>query len=177
MAVQATDLLVISRGGVLYKAPVSDLPSGGGGSDPWTWAKLTADRANSTVTLAAATDLSFTAAANTTYVVELLGAFTSAATTAGMAAALDIPSGSVVGQGYHPVSATASGSFEQIADNATTGATAGVRAAATLVPVGAQWIVAVGATGGTVQLTFRSEVAGQAIVLKANLTALRSRPI
>jgi hypothetical protein len=28
-----------------------------------------------------------------------------------------------------------------------------------------------------VQLTFRSEVAGQAIVLKANLTALRSRSI
>ena len=31
MAVTSTDLLVIERGGTLYKAPVSELPSGGGG--------------------------------------------------------------------------------------------------------------------------------------------------
>lgn len=149
-------------------------PSGG---DPWTWAKLTADRSNSTVTLAAATDLSFTALANTTYIVELIGAFTSAATTTGVAVALDIPSGSVVGQVYHPISATTSGSVEQIADNATTGATTGVRAANTNVPIGGQWIVVVGATGGTVQLMFRSEIAASAVVLKANLTVLRTRSI
>lgn len=167
---------MVQRGGTLYKATVADLPSGGGGADPWTFAKLAADQTNSTVTLAGS-GLSFTAAANTTYMVELIGAFTAAATTTGIAVALDIPSGSVVGQVYHPISATASGSTEQIADNATTGATTGVRAAATLVPIGGQWIVAVGATGGTVQLTFRSEVAGSAVVLKANLTVLRSRAI
>ena len=31
MAVTSTDLLMIERGGTLYKAPVSELPSGGGG--------------------------------------------------------------------------------------------------------------------------------------------------
>ena len=34
MAVQSTDLLMIERAGVLHKAAVSDLPSGGGGADP-----------------------------------------------------------------------------------------------------------------------------------------------
>lgn len=176
MALQATDLLLIQRGTTLYKAEVGSLPNGSGGADPWSWAKLAADVTNSTVTLATS-GLSFTATANTTYVVELIGAFTSAATTTGIAVALDIPSGSVVGQGYHPISATASGSVEQITDNATTGATTGVRAAATLVPIGGQWIVAVGATGGPVILTFRSEVAGSAVVLKGGLTVLRSRAI
>ena len=33
MAVTSTDLLMIERGGTLYKAPVSELPSGGGGAD------------------------------------------------------------------------------------------------------------------------------------------------
>lgn len=176
MPLQDTDLLLVQRGGVLYKATVADLP--GGGSDPWTIAKLSADQTNSTVTLANAAGLSFTALPNTDYIVELVGAFTAAATTTGIALALDIPSGSVVGQVYHPISATASGSTEQIADNATTGATTGVRAAATLVPIGAQWTLTTGATGGTVQLTFRSEVAGSAVVLKAvPRTMLRSRVI
>lgn len=177
MPVQSTDLLIVERAGTLYKAAVSDLPSGGGGSDPWAWAKLTADRTNSTVTLAAATDLSFTAAANTTYIVQLIGSFTSAATTTGIAVALDIPSGSVSGQAYHPISATALGSVEQIADNASTGATTGVRAAATVVPISGEWIVAVGATGGLVQLMFRSEIAASAVVMKAGISALGRRAI
>jgi hypothetical protein len=151
--------------------------SGGGGSDPWTWTKLAADVANSTVTLAPVTGLSFAASANTTYLVDVIGTFTSAATTTGIALALDIPSGSVVGFANHPVSATGMGSTEQIADNATTGTTSGVRAAATNVPITARYIVAVGATGGTVQLTFRSEIAASAVTMKAGLTALGRRVI
>ncbi len=150
---------------------------GGGGSDPWVWQKLAADVANSTVTLAPATGLSFAASANTTYLVELVGAFTSAATTTGIAVALDIPSGSVAGQTIHPTSVTALGGSEQIADNATTGATTGVRAAATNVPIMARFIVAVGAVAGTVQLQFRSEVAASAVTLKAGLTAMGRRVI
>jgi hypothetical protein len=151
--------------------------AGGGGSDPWTWQKLAADVANSTVTLAPVTGLSFAAAANTSYLVEVVGAFTSAATTTGIALALDIPSGSVVGQMIANISATALGSTEQIADNATTGATTSVRAAATNTPVTASFIVAIGATGGTVQLQFRSEIAGSAVTMKANLTAMGRRAI
>jgi hypothetical protein len=149
----------------------------GSGSDPWTWQKLAADVANSTVTLAPVTGMSFAAAANTTYLVEVLGAFQAAATTTGIAVALDIPSGSVIGQALANISATTTGVTEQIADNATTGATTGVRAANTNTPVSARFVVAVGATGGTIQLQFRSEVAASAVTMKAALTAMGRRII
>jgi hypothetical protein len=151
--------------------------AGGGGSDPWSWTKLAADVANNTVTLAPVTGLSFAASANTTYLVELIGAFQSAATTTGIAIALDIPSGAISGQIVHSTSASALGGTEQIADNATTGATSGVRAANTNAPITARWIIAIGATGGTVQLQLRSEVAASAVTLKAGLTALGRRAI
>jgi hypothetical protein len=149
----------------------------GGGIDPWTWQKLTADVANSTTTLAPVTGLSFTAIANMTYLVEIIGAFQSAATTTGIALALDIPSGSVVGQVLATTSGTATGATEQIADNATTGATTGVRAVNTNTPVTARFVVAVGATGGAVQLQFRSEIAASAVTMKAALTAMGRRAI
>jgi hypothetical protein len=149
----------------------------GGGIDPWAWQKLTADVANSTTTLAPVTGLSFTAIANMTYLVEIIGAFQSAATTTGIALALDIPSGSVVGQVLATTSGTATGATEQIADNATTGATTGVRAVNTNTPVTARFVVAVGATGGAVQLQFRSEIAASAVTMKAALTAMGRRAI
>jgi hypothetical protein len=151
--------------------------AGGGGSDPWTWQKLLADVANSTVTLAPVTGLSFAGAANTTYLVEVVGTFTSAATTTGIALALDIPSGSVSGLAVHSTSGNALGCNEQIADNSTTAASSGVRAANTNVPVLATFIVAIGATAGTVQLQFRSEVAASAVTMKAALTAMGRRVI
>ena len=157
--------------------PLAKQSEAGGGSDPWTWQKLAADVANSTTTLAAVTGLSFTAVANTTYLVEVVGTFQSAATTTGIALALDIPSGSVSGQVIHPSSATALSGTEQNADNATTGATTGVRASATNAPVMASFIVAVGGTGGPVQLQFRSEVAASAVTMKAALTAMGRRII
>jgi hypothetical protein len=151
--------------------------AGGGSIDPWNWTKLAADIGNSTATLAPVTGLSFNALANTTYLVELIGAFQSAAATTGIALALDIPSGLVAGQIIHPTSATTIGGTEQIADNATTGATAGVRAANTNIPIMARWTIAIGATGGPVQLQLRSEVAGSAVTMKAGLTALGRRII
>jgi hypothetical protein len=148
-----------------------------GGIDPWTWIKLAADVANSTVTLASVTGLTFTALANTTYVVELVGTFQSAATTTGIALALKIPSGSISGFAEHAISTTGSNINEQIADTTTPGATTGVRAAATNVPILGKYIVAVGATGGTVQLQFRSEVAASAVTMKAAVTAMGFRAI
>jgi hypothetical protein len=149
----------------------------GGGSDPWTWTKLAADVANSTVTLAPVTGLSFAAAANTSYLVEVIGTFTSAAIATGMALALDIPSGSVSGQAVHLTSTSGLNGIEQIADTSTTGVTTGVRAAATNVVVSGRWIVAVGASGGPVQLQFRSEIAASAVTMKAALTAMGRRVI
>jgi hypothetical protein len=150
---------------------------GGGGSDPWTWQKLASDVANSTVTLAPATGLSFAAPANTTYLVEVIGAFQAAAITTGIAMALDIPSGSISGQVIHNISTTGLAANEQIADNATTGVTTGVRVANTNVPITGRFVVAIGATGGTVQLNFRSEIAASAVTLRAGLTAMGRRII
>lgn len=154
---------------------LADHTHAGGGSDPWSHVKLAADVSRNVTTLGT-TGLSFTALANTDYLIHLVGAFTSAATTTGIAMALDIPSGTVAGQCYHPISATASGSCEQVADNATTGATTGVRAANVLVPLGGEFTIAVGATGGTVTLMFRPETA-VAVVLKARHTMLRWRVV
>jgi hypothetical protein len=151
--------------------------SEGGGSDPWTWQKLAADVANSTTTLAPVSGLSFTGSAHTTYLVEVIGAFQSAATTTGIALALDIPSGAVIGQILATTSGTAIGATEQIADNATTAATTGVRAANSNAPLSARFVVAIGATGGTVQLQFRSEIAASAVTMKASLTAMGRRVI
>ena len=151
--------------------------AGGGGADPWVWTTLAADVANSTTTLAAVTGLSFTAAANTSYLVQLFGALQSAATTTGATLAVDIPSGSIVGRTTINSSATAMLTTEQIADNATTGITTGVRAANTNVPVEAWFRIDIGATGGTVQLQFRSEIAGSAVTMKAGLTTMGYRTI
>jgi hypothetical protein len=155
--------------------PLAKQSEAGGGVDPWTWIKLTADVANSTITLANVTGLSFTALANTTYLVEVIGTFQSAATTTGLALALSIPSGAISGLAEHPISTTALNSVEQIASAATTGATTGVRAATTNVPILAKFIVAIGATGGTVQLQVRSEIAASAVTVKAGLTAMGRR--
>ena len=168
---------------VLVAGTLAELPAGdtligaGGGSDPWSFVKLASDVANSAVTLADVTGMQFTAVANTTYLVDLTGTFQAAAATTGVAVALFIPSGQVAGQALHPVSTTASNSIEQIASGATTGVTTGVRAAATNTPVWGRWIVTVGATGGTVKLQFRSEVAASAVTMKAALTALGWRSI
>jgi hypothetical protein len=149
----------------------------GEGVDAWAWTKLAADVANSTVTLANVTGLSFNALANTTYLVDVIGTFQAAAATTGIALALKIPSGNVSGFTEHPISTTTSNVTEQIADAATTGVTTGVRAAATNVPIAGRFIVATGATAGPVQLQFRSEVAASAVTMKAALTAMGRRTI
>jgi hypothetical protein len=151
--------------------------AGGGGSDPWVWQKLAVDVANSTVTLAPVTGMSFSASANTTYLVEVIGAFTAATTTTGIALALDIPSGSISGHGMHLISTSGVNGFDQIADNSNVGPTTGVRAANVNIPITARFIVAIGATAGTVQLQFRSEVAASAVTMKAALTAMGRRAI
>lgn len=151
--------------------------AGGGGSDPWTWVKLTSDVSNSATALADVTGLSFTALANTTYIVEVIGTFQSAAITTGIALALNIPSGTVTGQIRANISATAINSLEQIANDATTSVSTATRAVATNTPITAKFIVAVGGTGGTVALRFRSEVAASAVTMKADVTALGYRTI
>jgi hypothetical protein len=113
--------------------------------------------------------MTFAVAANVRYEVEVFGAFQSAATTTGVAIALDIPSGSVIGFVDHPVSATAPGSAIQRADATTTGATTGVDTINVNVPIRGRFLVANGATAGSVGLMCRSEVAASAVTLQAGL--------
>ena len=143
--------------------------------DPWHYAVLPSNVAVSTTTFADVTGLSFFAQANTRYEVEVFGAIQTAATTTGAALALDIPSGSVIGQGVHNLAASTLTGWEQIADNATTGSGSGMRATMANVPIRFQAIAAVGGTGGAVQLRMRSEIASSAVTLQAGLTVMKWR--
>jgi hypothetical protein len=135
---------------------------------------LASDQAFSTTSLADVTGMVLTLAANTDYVIELIGSFQSAATTTGIGLALNV-GGTVTriaGQVTHPVSATAQGACSQEANNAVTGATTGVRATGVSVALDGLWMVRMGATGGTAQLRCRSEIASSAVTIHAG-TKLR----
>lgn len=167
----------IPVGSDLIRNAVSAFAAGGGGGvvDPWLYAVLGADVTNSTVTLVNVTGLLLPVEANTTYEIEISGAFTAAAATTGFGVAVDIPSGSVVGQMVHPISQTAAGSTMQNADAAVGGATSGVPTLGANIPFSYKGIVAVGATAGNVQVMCRSEIAASAVTVKANLTVMKMR--
>lgn len=134
-----------------------------------TWIKLASDGSSTTSnSVYTASALTFTATANTTYIIELNGSFQTAATTTGISVVLDIPSGVVMGNFMHHAAAaqTLTG-IEQVADNASpqTG-TSGVRAANVQTSMLGRWIIEIGASGGAVTLMYRSEVSGSAVILK-----------
>lgn len=146
-------------------------------SDPWSWQKLAADVVSTIVTLVPIPGLSFEADPETSYLVEVFGTYQSVITTTGLALALDIPSGAVIGQMVSVVAGTTPNMIEQIADSITSSATPAVRAANSNTPVSARYLVTTGATGGPVQLLFRSEIAGSAITMKGGLTIMGQRKI
>jgi hypothetical protein len=141
----------------------------GGGSDPWTFVKLESDFTNDTTGLNFVTGMTFTAAADTTYVVEILGAFRTAATTTGIGVVLDIPSGGVIGGAQVSSSNTATQFTSQRADNVLIAPSTAVGAANADFPILGRWLVTIGATGGSVLLRMRTEVATSVATLKAGL--------
>jgi len=146
--------------------------------DKWTYTTLGSNSTVSTTTFANVSGLSFSALANTKYLITLNGAYQTAATTTGISLALDIPTGAtIIGQNIVSTSATALGGTEQLADATTTGATTGVRAINTNTPIQSFWIVSVGGTAGTIQLMQRSEIAASNTVLQATLTVMGYRTI
>lgn len=134
---------------------------------------LPADVTTSLNTLSDVTGMSFTAEANKTYIVELMGVFkTASLATVGIGLALDIPSGTVSGLVVNQLASQTNTSMAQIADNATAGTTSsngtGTSGAPTTnfeVPIHGRWLVTVGGTGGTVQLRIKSEIAGAGVGL------------
>jgi hypothetical protein len=165
--------LTQAEAALLY-APIG----GGGGSDPWTWQSLALNNTVSTVAYANVTGMSFTGTALAKYYVKVMGAYQAAATTTGIALALDVPAGAtVIGRVVVNTTATAMIGLEQIADATATGVSTGVRAINTNTPIEAWFIVQIGATGGTVQLMQRSEIAASNTVLQAGLTVMGRRTL
>ena len=122
--------------------------------------------------------MTFEAAANTTYWIEIVGTFLTAATSTGMGLALDIPSGTVFGVGWH--GGTTSGTivgFESVADAQATAASVGVRAANQEMLFAAKFRVTTAETAGTVQLMFRSEVASSATLKAGTVMQYRISPV
>lgn len=122
-------------------------------------APLTSDLTTASTTFVDATGCSFTAAADTTYVVEVYGTFQSSSTTTGIGIGLNIPSGAITGGALVSLTAATSNFVQQNTNNAILANNTGVAAANTNYPIIGSWLVRVEATGGTVQLRYRSETA------------------
>lgn len=141
----------------------------GGGSDPWVYLSLASNSTVSTTALADVSGMSFTGSANTTYEIEIFGAFQTAATTTGIGIALNIPSGTVYGMTFAPSANTTAMITQNLADDTVLAPTTAVAAANTDYAMFGKFLVEIGATGGAVQLRQRSEVAASNTVLKAGL--------
>lgn len=155
----------------------STLNASGGGSDPWTWLKLASDVSESQA-LGTTTGLSFSAAANTTYIVRVFGAFQSAATTTGIGLFMDVPfAASVTGVVSHPTSNTALGCCIQRANGALVTRTTGVPSINIDIPISGEFLVVTGGTPQTANLGLISEVASSAVTLKGGRFTLAYRAI
>lgn len=134
---------------------------------------LGADVSDATGVFVNATGLALVLAANATYLVDGLLAFQSAAITTGIALTFTLPAGASIVGGYsHNTTASAiEGSYNN-ASGAVGGNTSAAAAAGANLPITGRWMIAVGATPGSAQLQFRTEVAASAVTLKAALSAL-----
>jgi hypothetical protein len=135
---------------------------------------LTSDVSNNTVTHADITGFSFTAEANTSYVVRLYGLATFAATTTGIGIVADAPDGATVvsGRVTNQLASQSLTSMQQTVDASIAGTTttngtgtSGNPAIALTTYVEGVWLVSV-VTGGTVKLQFRSEIATSNVTVK-----------
>lgn len=141
-------------------------------------ATTTTSPANSTTTLADATGLSFSVTANTTYHITGTIVFQSAATTTGIGLALNAPTGSTVcGTFHHMTAATTMGGGGFVGIDTASQISTGVPTANTNCAANVSAMVRTSSTAGTVQLRFRSEIAGSAVTLRANMCSLSARVV
>ena len=140
-----------------------------------TFINLSSDISNSTVTPSDVTGFSFTAEANTSYVIRLYGLATFAATTTGIGVLVDAPSDAnvVSGRVTNQLAAQTLTSVQQTVDGSLSGTTttngtgtSGNPATTLTTYVDGVWLVSV-VTGGTVKMQFRSEIATSNVTLKA----------
>lgn len=137
--------------------------------------RLAADVTNSTTTLANVTGLAIALAANSTYAIDARVMFQTAATNTGLRLTQTVPSGAThVAQWNTPTSLTARTLANQRAAD-TGAASTGVDAANANTLATGSFLVITGATAGTLQIRFASEVGGSNAVVKAgsNLVAIK----
>ena len=144
-----------------------DLTLSGSADARLTTTRLGADVTNSTTTLANATGLSIALAANSTYALNVQVMFQTAATTTGIRLTQTVPSGAtVVAQWDTPTSLTARTLANQRAADAGAASTAMDVANANTLAAGTLLVVT-GASAGSLQIRFASEVAASNAVIKA----------
>lgn len=132
-----------------------------------TTARLGADVANNTTTLANVTGLAIALAANSTYAIDAQVMFQTAASATGIRLTQTVPTGAtVVAQWNTPTSLTARTLANQRAAD-TGAATTGVDVANANTLATASILVITGATAGNLQIRLASEVAGSNAVVKA----------
>ena len=140
-----------------------------------TTVRLAADVTNNTTTLANVTGLAIALVANSTYAIDARVMFQTAATNTGLRLTQTVPSGAThVAQWNTPTSLTARTLANQRAAD-TGAASTGVDAANANTLATGSFLVITGATAGTLQLRFASEVGGSNAVVKAgsNLVAIK----
>lgn len=141
-------------------------------------AVLPSDVSDVTGVFSDASGLALALAANTTYLVDGLLTFQSAAVTTGLALGFTLPAGAAISGMYqHNTTATALEGSYNIAAGAVKGNTSGVLVATENVPIQGRWLIKTGATAGNGQLQFRTEVAASSVTMKAGLSVLVARRI
>jgi hypothetical protein len=148
---------------------VSWASAGAGGLSPWeTVIKQAADVTNATITNVN-TDLVFTFAANSTYIIDLYLMTTSAATTTGVGFAWDtsvaVTTANLTFEHQLAAAGTITGG-DAIADDTVRGLSSGTPDTG-ITPIIGMGLIVTGASGGTARLRFRPEVAASA-TFKAN---------
>ena len=145
-------------------------------AEPWTYKTLASNFSNNTTTFNDITGWSFSGDGDSTYELEVFGAYQSAATTTGIGLKATGPTGSsFIGAGEIFTSATATAGFNQFSDSTPTTVSTGVTTANTNTPISWRALVKTSSTPGTIAVQMRSEVASSAVTLQAGLIRLRYR--
>jgi hypothetical protein len=154
--------------------PLYNLASSGGAFTEVDTVKITADVANSTASFADVTGLSFALAANTRYAFTFWVPFTSAATTTGIGIALNGPASPTlfVAHGTTPTTLSAASQNGMRAYDTAGVITPSVDTQDVPLLAILHGVIETGASGGTLVVRFRSEVAASAVTVKAGAAGL-----
>lgn len=152
-----------------------DVTAASGSDSRITTARLAADVTNTTVTLANVTGLAIALVANATYAIDARVIFQSAVANTGIRLTQSVPAGSTVLANWStPTSLTASTLANQRAGDSGA-ATASIDTANSSTLATADLHIITGATAGSLQIRFASELAGNAVIVKAGSGLIATR--